>query len=106
MRHWILRRAPSPRRSMRSTKPSSSTIPVNISLHREFVPGDVVKRQTVNADRVHPPPPARAARHRQGLNSAQNLRAVIEEYLVGYPRFERRPVHPATSFDHQRKALL
>src|SRR5579859_1913828 len=78
--HWILRRAPSPRRSTAATVPNSSMIPVNIGLHGELVRSNVVQSQVAHADSVGAAPSSGAAGHRQRLRSSQDLGAVVEEY--------------------------
>src|SRR5579872_5537789 len=91
-----------------STVPSSSIIPVNIQVafHGEFVRRYRMNRHIPDPNGVRPAPPPDAARQRQRLQSAQNLRPVVEEDPVHYAAFERRPIQLASRLDHQREIPL
>src|SRR5215471_9044461 len=102
------RRAPAARLSIAATVPSSSIIPVNIevTLHGELVGRNGMHRHAPHLDRVRATTPTDSAGQRQGLQPAQNLGSVIEEYAVHDARLQRCPVHFAAGFDHQGKVPL
>src|SRR5215467_4335469 len=80
----MVSRAPEARRSRADTVPNSSTIPVNIyvTFHCKFVRGDGMYGHTAHTDGIRATPPSDAARQRQGLQAAENLRSVIEKDAV------------------------
>src|SRR5262245_16228366 len=91
-----------------STVPSSSMIPVNIevSFDGKFVGRDGMDGNASDHDGILTAAPADTARQRQRLESAEDLRTVIEEHTVDAIRFECGPVQLAARFDHQREVAL
>src|SRR5215472_14544240 len=91
--------------------PTSSTIPVNTSLlhvsfHGELVGRNGVQPHAVELDGIAPmqaPGPTGDGKRPQ---SAQNLRRVVKENLVGDTSFKHGPVQLTAGFDHQRSILF
>src|SRR5579872_2655393 len=84
-----------------NTWPASSTIPVNITLHREFVRSDRMHRHSFNLNRVVASA-SLAAHGGHRVHPAENLRRVIEEDLVDDSRIERRRIHGRAGLNQHR----